>query len=274
MRPIIQILGDAFVYTCALEQTFTYEQFVPEHLLAYQLAGETHIYHQKREMVLRPGQLLLGRRNQFAKTIKLPGEDAAYRCISVVLSVERLRQYAMSNGIVCEDRYVGKKNILLEPNAFMTGYFDSIMPYVEEWNGASKKLAAIKVNEAIELILHLRPDLKSFLFDLADPKKQDLEAFMLNNFHYNVPIEHFAKLSGRSLTTFKREFLDIFKESPGIWLKNKRLSEAFYLIKEKKQKPPDLYLNLGFENLSHFYTCFKKKYGMTPSEISTKIKSS
>ena len=130
----------------------------------------------------------------------------------------------------------------------------------------------MKVNEAIELILHLRPDLECFLFDLADPKKQDLEAFMLNNFHYNVPIEHFAKLSGRSLTTFKREFFDIFKESPGIWLKNKRLSEAFYLIKEKKQKPTDLYLNLGFENLSHFYTCFKKKYGITPSEISTKIK--
>ena len=272
MRPINQILGDAFVYTCALEQRFTYEQFVPEHLLAYQIAGETHIYHQKREMILREGQLLLGRRNQFAKTIKLPGEDKAYQCISVVLSVERLRQYAMSNGIVCEDRYIGKKNILLEPNAFMKGYFQSIMPYVEEWKSASKKLAAIKVNEAIELILYLRPDLESFLFDLADPKKQDLEAFMLNNFHYNVPLEHFAKLSGRSLTTFKREFEDIFKESPGIWLKNKRLSEAFYLIREKKQKAPDLYLNLGFENLSHFYTCFKKKYGMTPSEISTKIK--
>ena len=218
-------------------------------------------------MVLREGQLLLGRRNQLAKTIKIPGADKEYQCISVVLSGERLGQYAMNNGIVCEDRYVGKKNILLEPNAFLKSYFQSIVPYVEEWRNASKKLVATKVNEAIELLLHLRPDLETFLFDLADPKKQDLEAFMLNNFHYNVPLEHFAKLSGRSLTTFKREFFEIFKESPGIWLKNKRLSEAFYLIREKKQKAPDLYLNLGFENLSHFYTCFKKKYGVTPSEI-------
>ena len=31
-------------------------------------------------------------------------------------------------------------------------------------------------------------------------------------------------------------------------------------------------VNLGFENLSHFYTSFKQKYGMTPAEINTKIK--
>jgi AraC-like DNA-binding protein len=272
MRPVVQVLGDAFVYTCAIDTTFTYEQFVPEHLLAYQISGETHIYHQKREMVLREGQLLLGRRNQFAKTIKVPGEDKEYQCISVVLSAERLQQYAMNNGIVCEGRYTGKKNILLEPNAFLKGYFQSIVPYVDEWKNATKKLASTKVNEAIQLLLHLRPDLETFLFDLADPKKQDLEAFMLNNFHYNVPLGHFAKLSGRSLTSFKREFTDVFKKTPGIWLKEKRLSEAFYLIKEKKQKPQDLYLNLGFENLSHFYTCFKKKYGVTPSTINPKSK--
>ena len=130
----------------------------------------------------------------------------------------------------------------------------------------------MKVNEAIELLLHLRPDLRSFLFDFADPNKQDLEAFMLKNFHYNAPIEHFAKLSGRSLTGFKREFAEIFKASPGIWLKNRRLSEAFYLIKQKSRKPQDIYLDLGFENLSHFYTSFKQKYGMTPAEIKSNNK--
>lgn len=267
MRPVIQLSGGAFIYTCALDKAFTYEQFVPEHLLAYQLSGQTHIYHRQREMILKEGQLLLGQRNQFAKTIKMPGETKEYQCISVVLSSERLRQFALNNEIVCEDSYVGKKNILLEPNGLLKSYFLSIVPYVEEWMNVSEKLASIKVNEAIELILHLRPDLRSFLFDLADPNKQDLEAFMLNNFHYNAPLEHFARLSGRSLTGFKREFAEIFKTPPGIWLKEKRLSEAFYLIKQKNQKPQDIYLNLGFENLSHFYTCFKQKYGKTPAAI-------
>jgi AraC-like DNA-binding protein len=272
MRPVIQQLGDSFIYSCAFDKAYTYEQFVPEHLLVYQISGQTHIYHQRGEMILDEGQLLLGRRNQFAKSIKIPGQRKEYQCISVVLSIERLQQFALENDIICNDRYQGKRNILLEPNGLLKGYFLSILPYIDEWRNVSKKLASMKIKEAIELLLQLEPDLKSFLFDFADPHKQDLEEFMLKNFHFNAPIEHFAKLSGRSLTSFKREFAEIFKTSPGTWLKNKRLSEAFYLIRKKSRKPQDIYLDLGFENLSHFYTSFKQKYGMTPAEINPKNK--
>ncbi|WP_241676626.1 helix-turn-helix domain-containing protein [Flavobacterium pectinovorum] len=51
------------------------------------------------------------------------------------------------------------------------------------------------------------------------------------------------------------------------WLPAKRLDEAHYLIKHKKQKPADFYLDLGFENLSHFYTSFKQKFDLTTSQI-------
>ena len=272
MKPVIQIFGDSFLYSCSFEKAYVYEKFVPEHVLAYQIAGQTQIYHQRGEMVLQEGQILLARRNQFAKSIKIPATDKAYQCISVLLDNDRLQQFALDNDISCEERYNGRKNRLLEPNALLNGYFLSILPYTEQENAVSKKLTAIKVNEAIQLLLELHPDLQSFLFDFSDPHKQNLEEFMLKNYHYNAPIEYFARLSGRSLTGFKREFAQIFKTSPATWLKHKRLSEAFYLIKKKSQKPQDIYLDLGFENLSHFYTSFKQKYGMTPAEINPKNK--
>ena len=78
MRPVIQQLGESFVYTCSFGKSVTYEQFVPEHLLAYQISGETHIYQRRREMILKEGQLLIARRNQFAKSIKMPGESKEY----------------------------------------------------------------------------------------------------------------------------------------------------------------------------------------------------
>jgi len=272
LKPVIQIFGESFLYSCTFEKTYTYEKFVPEHVLVYQVSGQTQIYHQLGEMVLQEGQILVARRNQFAKSIKIPATDKEYRCISVLLTNDRLQRFALDNEIFCEEKYNGRKNILLEPNGLLKGYFLSVMPYTELEKNVSKRLASIKVNEAIALLLEIRPDLKSFLFDFSDPHKQNLEEFMLKNFHYNAPIDRFAKLSGRSLTGFKREFSEIFKTSPGTWLKNKRLSEAMYLIKKKRQKPQDFYLDLGFENLSHFYTSFKQKYGMTPAEIKSKNK--
>jgi len=272
MRPVIQMLGESFIYSCTFNKAFTYEQFVPEHILAYQISGQTHIFHQRGEMVLEEGQLLLAHRNQFAKSIKIPGAVKEYQCISVVLNNERLRQFALDNEISCDEKYHGRRNILLEPDSFLKGYFLSLMPYVEQWKNVSKKLAVMKVNEAIELLLQLQPELSCFLFDFSDPHKTDLEEFMLKNFHYNAPIENFAKLSGRSLSGFKRDFATTFNNPPSTWLKNKRLSEAYYLLGQKNKKPQDIYLRLGFENISHFYTSFKKKYGMTPGEINQKNK--
>src|SRR5579862_1787883 len=273
MRPVTQMLGESFIYACTFDKAFSYEQFVPEHLLAYQISGQTHIFHQRGEMVLEEGQLLLARRNQFAKSIKVPPAGHEYQCISVVLGNERLRRFVLDNEISCGEKYHGPKNILLEPDCFLKGYFHSLLPYVEQWKNVSKRLAVMKVNEAVELLLQLQPGLKSFLFDFSDPHKTDLEEFMLKNFHYNAPLENFAKLSGRSLSGFKRDFATTFNKSPSIWLKNKRLSEAYYLLKQKNKKPRDIYIDLGFENLSHFYTSFKKKYGMTPRELNQKNKS-
>jgi AraC-like DNA-binding protein len=266
MNRSIQLPGDPFVYTCTFDKARTYEQFVPEHLLAFQISGQTQIYHQRGEMVLKEGQILLARRNQFAKSIKVPGNEREYRCISVILTNNRLQQFARDNDIVCKERYHGSKNILLEPNALLKDYFASILRYVQLGKDVNKKLAFIKVNEAIQLVLETSPDLQPFLFDFSDPNKQDLEEFMLKNFHHNAPIKHFARLSGRSLTSFKRDFEKVFNTSPGTWLKNKRLSEAYYLIKKKSKNPRDIYMDLGFENLSHFYTAFKRKYGHTPAE--------
>lgn len=96
----------------------------------------------------------------------------------------------------------------------------------------------------------------------------DLERFMLSNFHYNVPVEKFARLTGRSLAGFKRDFQRIFGMAPRHWLQERRLTEARHLIETKNKKPSAIYLDLGFESLSHFSHSFKKKFGKAPTEWS------
>lgn len=268
----MDLRGGSFLYAHAFNKAHAIEQFIPETLLTYQISGITHVSNDEGEMMVREGQLLLVRRNQLAKSTKIPIDKGASKCITVILSTERLQQFALENGLDCEDKYSGKKMILMEPNEFLKQYYSSLLSYADLWNKESKNLTTLKVNEAIELLLQMRPDLKSFLFDFTDPKKQDLRTFMMKNFRYNVSLEHFAKLSGRSLTSFKRDFAEVFSAPPALWLKNQRLSEAVRLIKEKSAKPEDIYHDLGFENISHFYTAFKQRFGMTPSQVRTSTK--
>ncbi len=90
---------------------------------------------------------------------------------------------------------------------------------------------------------------------------------MLQNYMHNVPISRLAQLTGRSLTMFKEDFNRLFGTSPGRWLQQRRLSEAMILIKEKGLRASDIYLDLGFEDLSHFSFAFKKQFGVPPSLV-------
>jgi hypothetical protein len=50
----------------------------------------------------------------------------------------------------------------------------------------------------------------------SEPGKIDLEAFMNRNFHFDVSLERFAYLTGRSLSTLKRDFKDLYNLPPAV----------------------------------------------------------
>ena len=64
-----------------------------------------------------------------------------------------------------------------------------------------------------------------------------------------------------------RDFKKAFKITPQRWLTKKRLELAHFQLAKKDKKARDIYLEIGFENLSHFSFAFKKQFGYSPSEL-------
>lgn len=262
-----EIIFDKLVYSCAFEKYRGDEEFIPEHFLGFQLSGETHAFYADGNTVITENKIILVRKNQLIRTVKYPGKSGKYQFISISLDSETLRQYALENKILVESSNKNKQKLFFETDDFLSAYFLSLTPYINKNKEATPKLANLKIREAIELILQSNPDLKNVLFDFSEPYKIDLEEFMNHNYMFNVSVEVFAKLTGRSISGFKRDFARVFNTTPKLWLKERRLDEAMYRIKQKKEKPADFYLDLGFENLSHFYFTFKQKFGLTTTEI-------
>ena len=125
----------------------------------------------------------------------------------------------------------------------------------------------VKRSELLLILLNDRPGLAEVFFDFGSPEKIDLEAFMNKNYKFNVSIERFAYLTGRSISAFKRDFNRIFNDTPSHWLVQKRLQEAYFLLDKKGRRPSDIYLELGFEDLSHFSFAFKKLFGKSPTAV-------
>src|SRR5262249_26311073 len=150
-----------------------------------------------------------------------------------------------------------KHSFLLKPDKKLKGFVESLSIYVQD-ESVDERIILLKTHELVLLLIENDAVFKDILFDVREPYKIDLEAFMNGHYRYNINIDRFAFLTGRSLSGFKRDFEKLFKTSPNRWLVQKRLEDAKFQIEEKNQKPSEIYLELGFEDLSHFSFAYKK----------------
>ncbi len=258
---------DNLLYACALKTQRSMEHFVESHVLGYLLSGEMQFTTVAGTRTLKAGTLMLARRNQLVKAIKGPGADAEFRSVNIFLDQKTLMEYAAAHQLESSGMSTAEALFELPSDAFIEGYFRSLLPYFEMPERMTTALTALKTREVLELVLAIEPGLKDVLFDFSEPHKMDLQSVMLQHYKFNVPMETFARLAGRSLASFKRDFMKVFKTSPGQWLKQKRLEEAYRLIRYKGVKPSEAYLDVGFENLSHFSYVFKQTFGVNPSAV-------
>jgi AraC-like DNA-binding protein len=262
------VLQHNILYAQGHQKMQSSEHYFPDHALGIMLSGESQYFSNEGTFIMKEGTICLMRRNELFKKLKKAGPNGEPpSLISIFIDQKTLHQYATENDILKQSAYKGKAMIDLTGDVFLKGFFDSLLPYCERPEKLTAKIAELKTREAIELLLQSGDIYRKLLFDFQEPHKIDLEMYMNHNFKYNIPLSLFAKLAGRSLSTFKRDFTKIFETTPEKWLQQKRLEQAHYLISKRAMRPSEVYLEVGFENLSHFSFAFKKTFGLTPTEL-------
>lgn len=259
--------SSGIVYSCYHTSSREGEHFVPEHTLSFQVKGSLILSDGSRQYASSGGSLRFIKRNQLLKFMKQPPADGDFKSLSFYFNQQILKDFSLAYGITADTKKHQQPVIDINTTPVLKTYIHSLLEYQQNNMLTNKELVNIKLKEGLFLLLQANPELKNILFDFAEPHKIDLEAFMNKNYHFNVRLERFAYLTGRSLATFKRDFQQIFNTSPRHWLQQRRLNEAYFLITQKGKTANNIYLDLGFENLSHFSHSFKKQFGNAPSAL-------
>ena len=148
----------------------------------------------------------------------------------------------------------------------LKNFSESLLPVFE-----LKQLKHSDIKEkTFSALHHLSQHNKKLLHFLSvnsKPIKIDLYEFMINVEVNNYSVEELAKLTARSLSAFKRDFHNIFETTPHQWLLRRKIDYAEQVLTSKKMKASDIYFMLGFNELSHFSSAFKKIKGIAPSQI-------
>jgi AraC-like DNA-binding protein len=252
--------------TCLIGPTIVKEQFVVEHLFYYLVSGNLSGFYWDKNYSLRAGEYGIVRKNRLGRMNNSKDTQVAEKII-FVFDEPFLKTFQAKHHLH-PVKFQSAEGFIQQPdNDLIPGFINSLTPYYNEQGKMDKAFFDVKREELLLILLQLQPELSGVFFDYGIPGKINLEEFMNRNYKFNVSLNRFAYLTGRSLSAFKRDFKTIFNQTPNRWLIQKRLQEAHFLIEKQNEKASEIYLDLGFEALSHFSFAFKKLFGLTPTEL-------
>jgi AraC family transcriptional regulator, dual regulator of chb operon len=97
-----------------------------------------------------------------------------------------------------------------------------------------------------------------------------LKSEMERKENFTVGISRMYELCERTPEHLSRSFKKYFNESPTDYITNLRLNYAANLLSNSDEDITNISMDCGFENLSHFYHLFKKKFDSSPKEFRLK----
>ncbi|SCD21421.1 hypothetical protein PSM36_2620 [Proteiniphilum saccharofermentans] len=242
----------------------------PEHVLLYLYSGEQVIEDRNKRITIKAGECAFIRRDHRLTMYKNSKGKELYKGISLVFQRNILREFysKMNKSEIPKDIKISDKNVFkLNKTPDIESLFQSLTPYFDSNVKPTEGVIHLKLLEGIYALLNNNELLYPILFDFAEPWKIDLLDFLNKNYMDDLTMEQIASFTGRSLATFKRDFKKISNLTPQKWLIKKRLEMAYIKLKEENKKVQDVCTEVGFKNLSHFSTAFKKQYGIPPTEI-------
>lgn len=253
------------------DKLFKSDLMFDDHMLIWFLSGETRIIQADATFLFKAGDTFLIPRNVLATVINYPSYGQPHKTVVMHLSQKRLKEFYAGKDTSAK-KTSQSKVISYANHPLLESCLASLVPYFEMEGKFPEAVASLKITEAITILREIDKNVDGLLANFDQPGKIDLIDFMQRNFMFNMPLEKLGYLTGRSLSTFNRDFRKYFNVTPQKWLTDKRLELAYYQLVEKNKKPTEVYLEVGFEDLSHFSFAFKRKYGMAPTQLLSAVR--
>jgi len=158
-------------------------------------------------------------------------------------------------------------------DSLIQSFFESIKE-IKSQRRCSKGLVRVKLLELLHLLELSEPNLVSYLIESTQntsTPKRNLSRLLSTSDILKLSINDMAHLSGRSLSTFLRDFKALYDTTPKKWLQEKRLLKAKDLLSDTDLSVTHIANEIGYDNVSHFISAFKTRYDITPKQLKKQL---
>jgi AraC-like DNA-binding protein len=259
-------------YKCPID-TEKFQLLTEMNFILYIISGRKDLITADKMYEVREGEALFLRKGVYTTHQHFEVDN----CVLIFfLSDDFIRNFVRENSSIMklDSETVQDQIFELNVDETLKTCFYSVYNYLKMYPGIPQNLVEIKFKELLFNIV-LNPahkQLVQFFTSLNETNKSNLDQVMMKNFQHDIALEDFARLCGRSLSAFKRDFKNYYHESPGKWLTNKRLDHARNLLLSTDLNISEIGYQSGFKNSSHFNRAFKDKFQTPPKQFRSQSK--
>ena len=247
------------------------EVFFEEHAVIVVLEGAKKFSSPTQELHVQKGQILFFQRGCYSMNESI---DADYKSLVFFVNEKLLKEFVSQHLPIFQQRHpitpsktLPDTTVLsLTSSPTFTTFIQSLLPYFGAKTPFLNELLRLKFQELLLHLLELDGSgkLRDTLLRIYQGQKTDLD-FLMNTYLLKpLSMNELARLSGRSLSAFKRDFEEHFYTSPGHWIRRKRLEHAHFLLRNTEKNVSEVGMEIGYESVSHFIKAYKQQYGFTP----------
>ena len=245
-------------------------QHIKEHTLLYITSGSAEVAFNGRRTSLSAGDCVFLRKD-FRVVVDAwsPKDGAPFRSIALFFCRKFLLSYFKSlpqDSLPLDATPLEEAVLKIPAGPDLESLFLSLTPYLDSSDTLPQEIAWMKRIEGLRCVLATDRNFYASLFDFTQPWKIDLLTFMEENYMFDLSVPELARYTGRSLSSFKRDFKKVSELTPEKWIIQRRLLEARRLLSEGSCRVSEAMLESGFKDPAFFSRAYKKQFGFSPRE--------
>ncbi|MEL6926646.1 MAG: AraC family transcriptional regulator, partial [Bacteroidota bacterium] len=205
------ILRDGNV--CILEKKLTQsltnrEGYISNHVVSILLSGQQQIKTYEDQLItINAGEILFIPRGLYHITDLLSAEGY-FHSLLFYFGDDLVQEFLSTVRINEVQRTAIPEFLKLGTVPMVDLFAQSLLQIYRSQSIRDKNFLNLKILELLHLLNNLTTEKKftEFLFQLTLPGKRNIRSFIENNFDKPLNIEDYAYLTGRSVSTFRRDF--------------------------------------------------------------------
>lgn len=146
-------------------------------------------------------------------------------------------------------------------------YIEGLLFYFENPSLINEDILILKLKEIILLLSQTQNSeaVQLILSQLFSPAAYTFRQIIEANLFLQLTIEELAEKNNLSVSSFKREFAKLYNDTPGNYIKTKKLEKAAELLLISDQRITEIAYDCGFNDLANFTKSFSDKFNVTPT---------